>query len=574
MPLESAVMHAWTDETLNTYGNGYARALEDLFDQIEGDQTNPYFSAVAQIGAPPNYNSYPAPADAFAAMEARIAGLADAVALLAPNTAWSEIYSTLVSQLASNSTAAPLWNGEQVTHSSIVAALTDTALKESYKTLISAVVGTDQYEDFTSVAKTLSETMADSVSSKGVSNIAANAGALDDASFGASTVLTGQARTKSNEYLTSVLADASIIGAIADSRAMLSSVHNIEITPLQQTIASISVELVPLIDAAFTNALTAANTALAGAPITAMVDAFEDDILPTHMRSVNRVAAGFSDINAVNSSAFAFGMVMLEDGFQKQVSKFRADAKLQIFNSLFPLYIKSYVDSLTQDLQIIVGAIQARIDTVDRQLNKRLELFVNGFNEHLKASLLTLSELSQTQRTTMASQGHVYQSFLVAQLDSLKTSMSSHVAGFLSERATQKNYRNAMLSQSITETQQQYLNRLQGMREVTALQTEIARISHGAYIENWKLNENYVTESRIWPWKKWQYLDNAVAAAGSGTMVPDKPSNAASIIAGIMMGGEMGAKIGGQITWNEGKSNAGGWGALAGAILGGFGGDQ
>jgi hypothetical protein len=63
------------------------------------------------------------------------------------------------------------------------------------------------------------------------------------------------------------------------------------------------------------------------AEIDAEVQTFETEHLGTLAKSHARLAAGYSDIGAINSSAYTIALALLEDGFNTDVAKFRGDLK-------------------------------------------------------------------------------------------------------------------------------------------------------------------------------------------------------------------------------------------------------
>lgn len=78
------------------------------------------------------------------------------------------------------------------------------------------------------------------------------------------------------------------------------------------------------------------------------VQVFEDSLESTHFRVMNRLAASFSDINAVNSSAFAQGMVSLESNFVREISGYRRGIELQ--NRMHKIAVRLQSVLLKQDI--------------------------------------------------------------------------------------------------------------------------------------------------------------------------------------------------------------------------------
>ena len=76
-------------------------------------------------------------------------------------------------------------------------------------------------------------------------------------------------------------------------------------------------------------AVTGADTVISTAFIDADVDSFETMSAPAFARSLNRFTSGMADINAVQSSAFVFGMAQLENARLNEINSYRAKISSQ-----------------------------------------------------------------------------------------------------------------------------------------------------------------------------------------------------------------------------------------------------
>lgn len=112
-------------------------------------------------------------------------------------------------------------------------------------------------------------------------------------------------------------------------------------------------------------------------------DALETATESAYLRGINRFSAGMSDINATNSSAYFFGLALLESGHQRQLVEKRAEwAQQDRYNKL------RAQEALTRlDLEIGKTKLVAKMDRLDKTVQYRtqaelwdLELFEYGSN--------------------------------------------------------------------------------------------------------------------------------------------------------------------------------------------------
>ncbi len=112
-------------------------------------------------------------------------------------------------------------------------------------------------------------------------------------------------------------------------------------------------------------------------------DALETATESAYLRGINRFSAGMSDINATNSSAYFFGLALLESGHQRQIVEKRAEwAQQDRYNKL------RAQEALTRlDLEIGKTKLVAKMDRLDKIVQYRtqselwdLELYEYGSN--------------------------------------------------------------------------------------------------------------------------------------------------------------------------------------------------
>lgn len=97
-------------------------------------------------------------------------------------------------------------------------------------------------------------------------------------------------------------------------------------------------------------ALEEASDILEGSALKDMRDTYEREVKRTFIQAMSRMAAGMADINAVNSSAFVFGMANIEmemtnniDGFVAQQGKEVLNQYVQAFLTTFNIHMRDYL---------------------------------------------------------------------------------------------------------------------------------------------------------------------------------------------------------------------------------------
>jgi len=115
---------------------------------------------------------------------------------------------------------------------------------------------------------------------------------------------------------------------------------------------------------AMSNAVTAINTTIASAPITAVVDGYETSQIARFKRSTARFSASLAEVNAVQTTSFGMGLALMESEFNNDVNKFEADLKLQTFKDLLVPSITYHLEAemrragiRDQYISVCVGAI-------------------------------------------------------------------------------------------------------------------------------------------------------------------------------------------------------------------------
>jgi hypothetical protein len=89
--------------------------------------------------------------------------------------------------------------------------------------------------------------------------------------------------------------------------------------------------------------LTAIENAMASSVIDDMVLAFENKKKARVKREISQWSAGMADINAVHTSSFVWGQMMLEKDFADSIDAYEAELKNNLFNTILHSSIDSYL---------------------------------------------------------------------------------------------------------------------------------------------------------------------------------------------------------------------------------------
>jgi len=136
---------------------------------------------------------------------------------------------------------------------------------------------------------------------------------------------------------------------------------------------------------AMSAALASAKDAVDGAPIAAMVAAYRKRALTQHLRSINRLAGGMADINAVNSSAFIIGMALQEAEFTNNVNDFQAKIELQIHQQVLPLYVQTMQNTMGEYIRSHLAKYTENLGIYKTSLPMYLQTFLSVLPEYFKA---------------------------------------------------------------------------------------------------------------------------------------------------------------------------------------------
>jgi len=136
------------------------------------------------------------------------------------------------------------------------------------------------------------------------------------------------ARTSVTEFPAEDISEAltAIVStAISDAETAVTSARNVASSNASDAVAA---------------AILAASEVVESAPVTNMIEQFRRRAETAHLKSVSRYTGGMADINAVQSSAFLFGLALMESEHVERVEEFVARLSMQIYDSVIPAYLQ------------------------------------------------------------------------------------------------------------------------------------------------------------------------------------------------------------------------------------------
>ena len=145
-----------------------------------------------------------------------------------------------------------------------------------------------------------------------------------------------------------------IFPSLYDS-SMVEAVHANERTSITTTLES---------------ALEAAADTIEGTALDTMRDAYEKVVKRSFMRAMSRMASGMSDIGAVNSTAFVWGMASIENEILQNINNFAAQQGMKVFDQYVAVFMTTFTSHMqtyltltsqkrrSRDLMVIQGASQ------------------------------------------------------------------------------------------------------------------------------------------------------------------------------------------------------------------------
>ena len=149
------------------------------------------------------------------------------------------------------------------------------------------------------------------------------------------------------------------------------------------------------------SAISAAAVAIGNAAITSMITAFRNSAEAGLATRVSQLGAGYADINAVHSSAYAIAEAILDAEVEKQIDQFEAELKLKTFNAVITPAVAAQLEyivkkSLARDQYVLVA-----IQELNKLALARIEAFraKAGVNQdYYKLKMIAKTEESRAQQ--------------------------------------------------------------------------------------------------------------------------------------------------------------------------------
>lgn len=314
------------------------------------------------------------------------------------------------------------------------------------------------------------------------------------------------------------------------------------------------------VSAAITSAINSALSAIDQSVVGDAVDAYELAIENPHLRDVGRLAGQFSEINAVNGSAFTIAIAMLERDKTKDINKFRADLSMSIYKDVLPLFMNSFN-----------SAFATYADTFVKELSTYLNMVVAVLGEHTKTAMGMMEEyiqsyISSLQHTFGAwkSSYDSYANISAAMSQEAKDISSLIQQGWMSHETTKYKTDAQMITtvfaDSLGKVYDGLFRYIAQFGDITKVQSEVSRTGFVAKKEVFDQEYKFLKDETLWELELWQYMSNYIGAYSGAAVVPTKPNPAASALGGALSGLGAGLATGNPLL------------GLAGGVIGGIGG--
>ncbi len=262
------------------------------------------------------------------------------------------------------------------------------------------------------------------------------------------------------------------------------------------------------------SAVAAAKNAIDNSVVQDMIDQFELRQKSKHFRTINRFAGAMADVNAVQSSAYIFGMAQLESEFNRDVADFDKEMVDKIFGEAFNNFIRLYTETFTAYLRTVAATAQAQLDANNTQARI-----------HVDSQIRTNMQIRQIKDT--------------------------------------------FLMQSIAEMTLMLGRRIDFEKTATSVLADINRMRVVALKEQTDVDASLDINDALWDLKVYQYGANMLGSIGGGSaFIPELPSSSSSALGGAFSGAGTGASIGTAINPGAGTAIGAGIGAVVGAVAG------
>jgi len=288
--------------------------------------------------------------------------------------------------------------------------------------------------------------------------------------------------------------------------------------------SALTLSATSILDEAVQSALTLSDNGM----IDASVDAFEQDTLPQHLSEINRFAGGAADVNAVNTSTFIVGMALMGTARSRDVNKYRADLRLQMFrdvltsftnihSGLFTGYLNAYGQEKSTNVQLFQGYLNAYGQ--EKSTNVQLFQGLVAIMQHASGTELdALKTYFGTETGTVAATSQGWNQVYDGDRQGL---LNSVINTRLQEKASRLN----TILAGTSELGSRADRKLGLLAGYDALLAEVNRAKIVAMTEDYTRNLTYDVQAMNWDLDLFQKAGNILSAV-TGAVVPgsDRPT--------------------------------------------------
>lgn len=295
------------------------------------------------------------------------------------------------------------------------------------------------------------------------------------------------------------------------------------------------------------SALTIVEDIVSGSIVSDIVTEFEKRRDTTYEAQVGNFAATMADVNAVNSSAFMFGVALIRAEQQKEIANFDAQVSFQVLQQGLSQYIQIHSNQLRVSAQAALANTQAHNALLETSI--RLLSSLNSREEITPTQLLQLytvlfsSELSAYTGLSQAGLGGQNQLYgQNVQRDQVNHGLNLE-ADRLNKIAKEQRYQ-----QGLRQVVGILTNRTEFEKAATALLTEQNRIKIVARSEFESLDIEDQERDALWDLNVARIGGEILASpAGMSAAVPKNPHPAMQVAGTFMQMGAQGAEMGAQL---------------------------
>ena len=327
-------------------------------------------------------------------------------------------------------------------------------------------------------------------------------------------------------------------------------------------------------DSVLESAANKAASIISSSIVSDAVTAFEQRAQYSRDRAYRRFTGQMSDINAVHSSAFMFGLALIEAQHLQGVGQFHSEVSREQFNNLLGRYIELFSTQLSQEIQVAVRNKVSREEMMGQMFRIAASMFESHMARHIEAFQRYLGTAVQAaiQNKVSKEQGVVAHAGLQTQLYDANTEKHLRLFANQLQAELQAAVQNKVSEDNIIAQQVPMLFGAEfdivNLRNTVAqmlLETKrIRTVAEAEFIGNQAdMNRSYAT----WDMNVYAKAGATLGAIQGGHFVPDSASKTSSAIGGAMGGAAMGASLG-SVVPGLGTAVGAGVGAVAGGLAG------